>query len=86
MRCYGWLLIGGGENGSNFAGFSETNSWKKQPLCGKFAEIFGATFAKKESVKNDRFHGNFLGKFCWKGPLPGSFWMLFTCCGDKASQ
>ena len=26
-------------------------------------EIFGANFAEKQLVKNDRFHGNFVGKF-----------------------
>ena len=26
-------------------------------------EIFGANFAEKQLVKNDRFHRNFVGKF-----------------------
>ena len=48
---------------SNFAGFSETNSREKMV---DFARIFGSNFAEKRSVKNDRFRGNFLGKFRWR--------------------
>ena len=29
----------------------------------RFAEIFGANFAEKQSLKNGRFRGGFLGKF-----------------------
>ena len=41
---------------------------KKSNFCGisgdRFAEIFRANFANKQSVKNGHFCGNFLGKFC----------------------
>ena len=40
---------------------------KKGKFCGifrdRFIEIFRANFAEKQSVKNNRFYGNFLGKF-----------------------
>ena len=32
----------------------------------RFAEIFGANLAEKQSEKNGRFRGNFLGKFRYK--------------------
>ena len=40
-------------------GFSGTDSRNNRNL----ADIFGAKFAKKQSVKNGRFRGNFLAKF-----------------------
>ena len=40
-------------------GFSGTDPRNNRNL----ADIFGANFAKKQSVKNGRFRGNFLAKF-----------------------
>ena len=48
---------------SNFAGFSGTNSQTKRPIS---REIFEASFAEKQLVKNGRFRESFPSKFRWK--------------------
>jgi len=51
---------------TNFAGFTETNLWKKWHISREIHRNFQGKFCWKTIGKNGQFRGSFLGKFRWK--------------------
>lgn len=77
------LLIGHKKIIPTFVGFAESNLQKNSQFHTEFAEIFGANFSEKWSVKNSWFHGNFLGIFQWKRIGFALIWWTFSTKKDS---
>lgn len=58
------LLIGGGKKVTFCRILKDKFAEKSANFAGSLMGNFGANFSEKQLVKNDRFCGNFQGKFC----------------------